>query len=196
MERVPIRGLPSDTTAVEPVRVDSWPPALRERLAPRVQRLGYIGAFFGYAAHQPEALCGFIDFTEALKAALPDDLTEVVALTVAARLDNDYELSQHRRLAAKLGFDRGWVDVLTRPAPPAETVASTLDARQQATRQLTLDALAEHGHGCRSSFASAVAVLGDREAMGVLLLVGRYVAHAHVANVLVLTDPLEDGPSH
>jgi len=33
-------------------------------LRPRVERLGYLGEFFRYTAHQPQALISFLDFTE------------------------------------------------------------------------------------------------------------------------------------
>ena len=84
-------------------------PALQESLRPRVERLGYLGEFFQCAAHQPQALMSFMSFTEDLKQALPDNLTEVVALSVATLMGNAYERVQHERLSLKLGFSRDWV---------------------------------------------------------------------------------------
>jgi hypothetical protein len=40
-----------------------------------------------------------VTFTESLKAALPDRLVEIVALTAASHADNAYERVQHERLA-------------------------------------------------------------------------------------------------
>src|SRR5919204_5927359 len=84
-------------------------PELAEMLRPRIERLGYLGEFFQCAAHQPRALISFQQFTEDLKRALPDNLTEVVALSVAAIMENAYERIQHERLSLKLGFGEPWV---------------------------------------------------------------------------------------
>jgi alkylhydroperoxidase family enzyme len=73
-------------------------------LGPRSDAWGYLGEFFAVAGHQPAALLAFHEFTEALKRALPPELTEVVALTTATELGNDYERSQHERLSVNLGF--------------------------------------------------------------------------------------------
>ena len=89
--------------------LSQMPQTLAEMLKPRVQRLGYLGEFFQCAANQPEALICFQEFTEALKHALPDRLTEVVALTVAQLMENAYERVQHERLSLKLGFGESWV---------------------------------------------------------------------------------------
>src|SRR5579885_955406 len=84
-------------------------PELASMLRPRVERLGYLGEFFRCTAHQPKALMSFLTFTEDLKKALPDKLTEVVALTVASVMKNAYERVQHERLSLKLGFGETWV---------------------------------------------------------------------------------------
>src|SRR5258708_9475993 len=85
------------------------PLELASFLGPRVKRLGYLGEFFQCTAHQPEALLSFLEFTEHLKHALPNGLTEVIALSVAVLMDNDYERVQHERLSLKLGFSEGWL---------------------------------------------------------------------------------------
>ena len=97
---------------VAPLDLADLPDDLRRQLAPRVQRLGYLGDFFRYCGHQPDALLHFYLFTEALKDALPPDLTEAVALTVAAASGNDYERAQHERLARRLGFSDPWIAAL------------------------------------------------------------------------------------
>src|SRR5918912_3462672 len=84
-------------------------PELAELLRPKVERLKYLGEFFQCTGHQPRALASFHRLTEDLKEALPDNLTELVALTVAAALGNAYERVQHERLALKLGFTEAWV---------------------------------------------------------------------------------------
>src|SRR5919109_3418223 len=88
--------------------VSELDPRLAELLRPKVERLNYLGEFFQCTGHQPQALISFHKLTEDLKEALPDNLTELVALTVAAKLDNPYERVQHERLALKLGFSERW----------------------------------------------------------------------------------------
>lgn len=80
-----------------------------EMLRPRVARLGYLGEFFTCAAHQPAVLMSFMAFTEDLKRALPERITEAVALTVSTELGNAYERHQHERLSLELGFSEAWV---------------------------------------------------------------------------------------
>src|SRR5215813_8037256 len=84
-------------------------PQLAELLRPKVERLNYLGEFFQCTAHQPRALMSFYKLTEDLKEALPDNLTELVALTIASKMGNAYERVQHERLALKLGFSEDWV---------------------------------------------------------------------------------------
>src|SRR5260221_7393075 len=84
-------------------------PELEAFLRPRIERLGYLGEFFQCTAHQPEALLSFLEFTEHLKHALPSNLTEVVALSVAMLMDNAYERIQHERLSINLGFSSEWL---------------------------------------------------------------------------------------
>src|SRR3989454_8784786 len=84
-------------------------PQLAELLRPKVERLKYLGEFFQCTGHQPRALMSFYSLTEDLKTALPDNLTELVALTIAAKMKNAYERVQHERLALKLRFSEAWV---------------------------------------------------------------------------------------
>src|SRR6267154_1580614 len=88
---------------------DQLAPSVQKVLDARVKRLGYLGEFFKCSGHQPEILVPFMEMTEALKQALPDRLTELGALTVAALMANDYERNQHERLSRKLGFGEEWV---------------------------------------------------------------------------------------
>src|SRR5258707_11051131 len=84
-------------------------PELAEILRTKVERLNYLGEFFHCAGHQPRALISFYTLTEDLKKALPDNLTELVALTIATKLNNAYERVQHERLSLKLGLSEAWV---------------------------------------------------------------------------------------
>ena len=190
-----IRGLPSEPRALRPAELTNLDPALSARLTPRIERLGYLGAFFAYAAHQPAALTGFVDFTESLKDSLPDGLAEVVALAAATVHRNEYELVQHVRRARVLGFSDQWIAEATgRDESSSEmgthTHCAHLSDDELAARDLTHCVLRDAGHGSSSSFDVVVGQLGAQAAMGVLLLIGRYVAHACVANTLGLTSPV------
>ncbi|WP_176611372.1 hypothetical protein [Actinomadura sp. WMMB 499] len=162
--------------------------SLRDALEPKVRRLGYLGEFFAVAGHQPRALLAFHQFTEALKDALAAELTEVVALTAAARLNNDYERCQHERLSLEHGFDLAWIAAAQgrEGSDPA-----VLSDRARCARELTLAALADRGHGAADAVRSAVQVLGERTTVAVLLLMGRYVAHGHMSNSLGLGSPVD-----
>lgn len=139
-------------SAIEPLTIGQVAPELRTLLQPIVDRLGYFGAFFGYAGHAPGPLAGFMQYSGALKAALPDDLNEAIALTVCTRLDFAYERIQHERLAVKLGLARDWIAALVGRSSPADLAGSQAAARalalavlddRLADAKLALDALAD-----------------------------------------------------
>jgi len=160
-------------------------PPLRDALAAKVERLGYLGEFFAVGGHQPAALLAFNQFTEALKAALPAELTEVVALTVASEWGNDYERHQHERLARTLDFDDGWIAAATGTGDPAN-----LGDTARLARELVLAMLADRGHRAAARVAATTEALGPELTVGLLLVVGRYVAHAVVSNSLELRPPV------
>ncbi len=186
-------GLPAEPMGLEALSFADLTDELQEKLAARVQRLGYLGAFFAYAGYQPAALGAFIDFTEALKSALPFPRAELVALTVARLMGNDYELEQHIRLCTVQNMPREWIDELA--APQSRGEGSALEASE---RKLVafIEASVEHrGKVDRSMFAEIVAQEGASGAIGLLLMVSRYVAHATVSNVLALRSPSADSSS-
>jgi len=162
-------------------------PRLAEALRPKVERLGYLGEFFQCAAHQPRALTSFHRLTEDLKEALPDNLTEVVALSVAALMGNAYERVQHERLALKLGFAEAWVrEVLSLRAERG----GGLSEAERLTQRLALAVVERRGHNTTEELEAVVKTIGHEQAVGVLLLIGRYVMHALVANCLALGPPV------
>lgn len=161
-------------------------PALQEVLRARVERLGYVGEFFKCAAHQPDALASFMRFTEDLRQALPPNLTELTALTVASWMGNDYERHQHEQLCLKLGFTSGWV----RAVIAGQGDPSLLSEQERLTRRLVLAMLERRGHQVGPELEDLVRVVGEGDAVGVLLLVGRYVAHALFVNALGLAPPV------
>jgi alkylhydroperoxidase family enzyme len=171
---------------IDPIGFDELSDELRALLAPRVERLGYLGAFFQYAAHQPGALHGFITFTEQLKDTLGPELVEVVALTVAVNTGNKYERVQHEALALNCG---------TSPRDVRRILAGDLEegpfsCAQIAAAGLARASLRSAGHGCEDELARLVEVTDPATAIGVLLLCSRYIAHATFANALALSPPI------
>jgi hypothetical protein len=167
--------------------LDQMDTELAEMLQPRVQRLGYLGEFFQCAALQPGALKSFYRFTEELKKALPDRLTEVVSLTVSSFFDNPYERVQHERLSLKLGFGEQWVRDVLRRQP--EDLGTSLADSERVVQTLALAILKRQGHGTGMELEKTIQAIGDTQAMGVLMLVGRYTAHAFMVNSLALRPP-------
>lgn len=163
-------------------------------LEPRVKRLGYLGELFKCAGHAPDVLLDFMHFTDALKEALPDRLTEVGALTVAGLMSNDYERNQHERLSIRLGFGRDWVAEVNRLEPD---LAILMSDTERAVQKYAIAAVRNRGRGVVDEFAAVSDRLSPGEAMAVILLVGRYVTHALTVNTLNLEPPVpsifEDG---
>src|SRR5882762_2573771 len=118
-------------------------PDLAELLRPKVERLNYLGEFFQCTGHQPRALISFYTLTEDLRKALPDNLTELVALTTAAKMDNAYERVQHERLSLKLGLSEAWVrDVTASLAKRGGTLSET----EVVVQKLVLAVIERAGH--------------------------------------------------
>jgi len=160
---------------------------LAEVLRPKVERLNYLGEFFQCTAHQPQALISFFTLTEDLKEALPDNLTELVALTIATKMENAYERVQHERLALKLGFSADWVREVESLTATASSQLSPTELRVQ---QLTIATVEQHGHGTKTELEEVIADIGHKAAVAILMLIGRYVMHALIANSLDLKPPV------
>jgi hypothetical protein len=162
------------------------PPALASFLRPRVQRLGYLGEFFQCTAHQPEALLSFLEFTEHLKHALPNNLIEIIALSVAVLMDNDYERVQHERLSLKLGFSEEWVrEVLSRTADGPRI----LSQQEWVVQRLVISVAERGGRNTTPEFEAVTRAIGAAHAIAVLMLIGRYISHALIVNTLNLAPP-------
>jgi alkylhydroperoxidase family enzyme len=161
---------------------------LAQILRPRVERLGYLGEFFQCAAAHPAALKSFYQFTEDLKKALPTQITEVVALTVSSRLRNAYERVQHERLSLALGLKENWIrDVLR--CQPRKLVTSLSDV-DRTVQSLVLSVLRHQGKNSGRRLDDVVRAIGTSEAIAVLMLIGRYTAHAQMVNCLDLEPPV------
>lgn len=168
------------------------PEPLRSTLEPRVERLGYLGEFFCCAGHVPDALLHFIRFTEAAKGSLDDPLVELIALTMATMTGNDYERNQHERLAVRLGQPRSWVRAVEELDPEGLT-----DPRERTVQWYLLRAVPDVGRSAGPELQQMTELLGPSATMAVLLLAGRYLAHALVVNSLGVGPPVpsifEDG---
>jgi alkylhydroperoxidase family enzyme len=162
-------------------------PDLAEMLRPRVERLGYLGEFFKCAGHQPQALMSFMQFTEDLKHALPDRLTEVVALTVATVYENTYERIQHERLSLKLGFGESWVRGVS--ALKADG-SGGMSKEEILAQRFTLAVLEHRGHNINIDLEAVIKAIGHEQAIAILMLIGRYVTHALIVNSLNLPPPI------
>ena len=169
------------------ISYDELPPNLKEELAAKVKRLGYLGEFFQIAAHQPDALYHFNRFTETLKEALPHNLVELLALTLSTWSENFYERVQHERLALKLGFSEAWIRDVESLSP---NVATQLDATERAAQNLALSMARTQGRGARLD-AEAFLSLTDKETLvGVMLTIGRYLAHSAICNTMQFKPPV------
>ena len=171
---------------------DDFTPRLQDLLRPRVERLGYLGEFFRVSAAQPDALAAFVEYTEALKDALPPELTEVIALTVAGRTGNAYERCQHERLCLALGMEAPWiVDVLSL-SPGRATLLSHRERAVQALALAIVESLATAGSArVDDELAAVAAELPADEAVAVLMSVGRYLADSAIVQALHLVPPVD-----
>lgn len=182
--------------SLHPIDFADLEPALQDALRPRFERLGYLGDFFRVMAHQPAALLHFDRFTEESKRALGPAHAELVALTAATRLGNDYERHQHERLAVALGLSTVWVADVERLVP--DDLHTRLDETERAIQAFVLaaiDTLVPPVPGSRAtasaeSFGGVVELVGDAEAAAVALLAARFVGHALVSRACALTPPV------
>lgn len=163
------------------------PQELAEYLRPRVERLGYLGEFFQCAAHQPKALLAFMGLTDQLRVALPENLTEIVALSVSCLMNNGYERAQHERLCLKLGFDKTWIREVCSLVPSS---ARRITEEERLVQALVVAAVNRRGHDCKAELEAVIRAIGHAQAIAVLMLIGRYVTHALFVNCLALKPPV------
>jgi hypothetical protein len=168
------------------LEMEQLEPLLKETLRPRVERLGYLGEFFKCTGHSPDVLRHFMEMTESLKKAIPDKITETVALTIAVKAGNDYERNQHERLCIKLGFGHDWVRSVEKLDPENQQL---LSESERIVQTYALAAVERMGNHCEVEFEKVLDVLQVSEAVSVLLLIGRYMTHAVAVNTLGLVPP-------
>lgn len=164
------------------------PLELADYLRPRVERLGYLGEFFQCGAHQPKALHTFMILTEELRSALPENLTETVALSVSCLMENAYERVQHERLCLKLAFDKEWIREVCSLAPGAAT--RMMKREERLVQSLVIAVVSRNGHDCKAELEAVIHAIGHAKAVGVLMLIGRYMTHALFVNCLELKPPV------
>jgi alkylhydroperoxidase family enzyme len=173
---------------------DQLPQSIADLLRPKYERLGYLGEFFARSAHQEQALKAFIEFTDASKGALSMRQVELIALTVACINDIAYEKNQHERLAVRLGFGRDWVVEVERLQPEQATL---LEDDERAVQQFVIDAVRNGGKGSGQALRPVVDALGHENAVAVMMVMARYVAHALMINCMDIGAPVpsifEDG---
>ncbi|NNE37854.1 MAG: hypothetical protein HKN08_06070 [Gammaproteobacteria bacterium] len=168
------------------LEMEELEPRLQDTLRARVVRLGYLGEFFKCTGHAPDVLRHFMEMTEALKKTVPDKITETVALTIAVKTGNDYERNQHQRLSSKLGFGKDWIRSVEKLDPQNQEL---LSESERIVQEFALAAMDRMGNNCQQEFEKVLNVLEVSEAIGVLMLVGRYMTHAVAVNTLDLVPP-------
>jgi alkylhydroperoxidase family enzyme len=167
---------------------------LAQYLAPRVKRLGYLGEMFTVGANVPDVLFHFMNFTDALKDALPFDVSETVVLTVASIMGNHYERNQHQRLCLRNGLTREWIADVEAVEPD---LAAQLSEQQRLAQRYVIAAFRSNGRACGPQFDALSNGFDAAQAMAIAFLVGRYITHALIVNTLELEPPVpsifEDG---
>ncbi len=179
--------------AIRPLALDEIDPKLRETLQPTVDRLGYFGEFFQYAGHAPGVLAGFMQYSGGLKGALPDDLNEVIALTVCTELDFAYERIQHERLSLKLGLEREWIAGLVGRANQG-----TLTVAQESVRALAIAILVDRRDDARAALDALATETDEAIAVAALFQVTRFRDVCTIGRLLDMRLPVAsifpDGP--
>jgi len=162
-------------------------PEVRIALEPVVKRLGYLGDAFAVHAHVPAAVGAFMEYTKAVKAPLPDNLNELIALTVSHALNAQYELIQHERLAQQLGFSKEWIAAAQ---ARADAEPSLLSEDEKAVQTITLKVIATLGQDCESDITHLANRLGQTQAMAVFLQCTRFLMIAVMCRAFSLTLPV------
>jgi hypothetical protein len=158
---------------------------LQDMLKPTVDRLGYFGEFFQYAAHAPGALEGFMKYSGALKSALPPKLNELIALTVCTQMQLPYERIQHERLSQTLGLDREWIARLVGRASGAK-----LSEQESLVLAIVLLIVEGKLNEARVKLEALAADAGAPLAMAVLFQITRFMSVCTIGRVLDLTLPV------
>ena len=128
-----------------------------------------------------------MDYTKAVKAPLSDAGNEVLALSVCALLNADYERIQHERLSLKLGLTREWVAAAVGRSGANMTL---LGPTETALRQLALAMVTRQGRDCSAEIVTVAHLLDATQTVAALLQITRFITIAHLCNALTLTLPV------
>jgi hypothetical protein len=69
-------------------------------------------------------------------------------------------------------------------------VGNQLSATEVRVQQLTIAIVEQHGHGTKAELEEVIKDIGHKKAVAILMLIGRYVMHALIANSLELEPPV------
>jgi hypothetical protein len=165
---------------------------LQALLRPTVERLGYFGEFFQYAAHAPAVLEGFMKFSGTLRPALSTNLGEIIALTVCTQMQFPYERIQHERFSQTLGLDRAWIAELIGRGSGAQ-----FSDQEQLVRDIATLVVGGQHTLAREKLETLAARDGDPLAISVLFQITRYMMVCTMGRVLQVSLPVpsifEDG---
>ncbi len=175
-------------TEIPRIPFERLPEKLKQELDAKYRRLGYLGEFFQVAAHQPEALYHFNRFTETLKEALPQNVVELLALTLSSWSGNAYERVQHERLALKYDLSKDWIRAAETLEPDS---APLLSDEERAIQRLALAMAKTQGRGAQDAARACARFLDAPKLVAVMLTVGRYLAHSALCNTLQFAPPVE-----
>jgi hypothetical protein len=101
-------------------------------------------------------------------------------------MGNAYERVQHERLALKLGFSEAWVRAII----SLKAEAGELSEDEVLVQKLVLSVIEREGHNTTEELDMVIRAIGHVQAVAVLMLTGRYVMHALIANCLDLKPPV------
>lgn len=182
------------TDKIPVLSFEELPDKIATQLEAKYQRLGYLGEFFARAAHQPEALAAFNQFTDAAKDALDLKTVELVALTVATMKEVDYEKNQHERLSVRKGYGRDWVFEVEKLEPEN---AATFSAEEVLIQRFVIDAVKHDGKSVTPRLDAVIDALGHEDAIAIMMVMARYTTHALLVNCMGIGPPVpsifEDG---
>jgi hypothetical protein len=94
---------------------------------------------------------------------------------------------QHERLALNLGFSEPWLREVSSLKMKG---SSELSETELLVQKLALAVVDRNGHETETELKEVTKAIGHKEAVAVLMLVGRYVMHALIANCLALKPPV------
>ncbi len=165
---------------------DKLTPQVRQMLEDRLPL-----NFFKMLGHAPSFMPGWFTLGRGIlyEAELDPALRELAIIKVGSLCNCEYELHQHRRLAASIGLPAEKIAAAT-----GDPGSSVFDKREQIVllfaEQLVRQVKAEH-----DVFTAAVAELGQRQVMELMITVGFYMMAARIMENTEVDLEAGGGPS-